>query len=86
MLLWHHMNRTTIMLPFDLKSKALSKAARMGLSLGELIRVSLSAFIERGKSSGDTLLSDKGIYQGSTPGDLSENHDAYLYGAKNDLP
>ena len=78
------MKRTTIMLPGDLKLKAERKAEKMGISLGELIRLSLK--IQVGKKidmvQDDPFLSDNAVFSGKIPDDLSLNHDKYLYGDK----
>lgn len=76
------MNRTTVMLPGDLKLKAKRTAANMGISLGELIRLSLKIEVE-GKADivqDDSFLSDKAVFSEEVPNDLSLNHDRYLYG------
>ena len=76
------MNRTTVMLPGDLKLKAKKTAENMGISLGELIRVSLK--IQIGKKTDtvqdDPFLSDTAVFNGHIPNDISVNHDRYLYG------
>ena len=76
------MDRTTVMLPGDLKLKAKRKAANMGISLGELIRVSLKTQIEEKTDTlqDDPFLSDNSVFSGNVPDDLSLNHDKYLYG------
>lgn len=69
------------MLPLDLKFRALQVARRMGISLGELIRESLSVALKtEKKNSDDPLFSDKAVFRGKVPKDLSERHDDYLYG------
>ncbi len=76
------MNRTTVMLPGDLKLKAKKTAENMGISLGELIRLSLK--IQVGKKTDilqdDPFISDNAVFSGDIPKDLSLNHDRYLYG------
>ncbi|MEQ8222715.1 MAG: CopG family transcriptional regulator [Candidatus Eremiobacterota bacterium] len=77
------MKRTTVMLPEDLKIKAEQKAIQEGISLSELIRISLAGYIKRSvEKSKDSFFSDKEIFYGDVPCDLSENHDIYLYGEK----
>ena len=80
-LLCIYMKRTTIMLPPDLKSEAIRRARNKGMSMGELIRISLEEHIRRpsGGLSEDTLLSDEAVYAGRAPRDLSMDHDEYLY-------
>ena len=41
------MKRTTVMLPEDLKLKAEKRAEKMGISLGELIRLSLETQVRK---------------------------------------
>ena len=76
------MKRTTIMLPPELKGRATRHAQKLGISLGELIRWCLSAFIDRPQelTAEDPLLSDDAVYKGSVPSDLSARHDYYLHG------
>jgi hypothetical protein len=78
------MERTTIMLPHELKIQALKRANIMGISLGQLIRDSLTRSIDTLQDStpiDDPLFSDTATYERQTPADLSLNHDNYLYGA-----
>ncbi len=76
------MNRTTVMLPGDLKLKAKKTAENMGISLGELIRLSLKIQIGKKKDpvQNDPFLSDTAVFNGHNPNDISINHDIYLYG------
>ena len=77
------MKRITIMLPEDLKIRALRKANILGLSLGGFIRESLELSLRSNKSgqlSEDPLFTDDAVYQKETPRDLAVNHDDYLYG------
>ena len=79
------MKRTTIMIPDELKMRAIKYASRMGMSLGGFIRESLERALEHpdGGQSSDTtdpLLADDAVFSGKTPEDLAENHDDYLYG------
>ena len=79
------MKRTTVMLPQDLKMRAVRFANDMGVSLGELIRESLESVLSRSKkkaATDDSLFSDNAVFKGKCPGDLSKNHDYYLYGGK----
>ena len=78
------MKRTTIMLPTELRLRALQHANDLGISLGELIRKSLLSVIHLGRSMSqkDPLFADKAVFRGSAPRDLSKNHDRYLYGDK----
>lgn len=78
------MLRTTIMLPYILKNKALGFASKRGLSLGELIRMSLEQTLLQAKSqqSADPFFDDTNFYSGDIPTDLSAAHDEYLYAAR----
>ena len=77
------MQRTSIMLPNDLKSRAAQYARRQGMSLGLFIRKSLESMLGQdanGASKYDPLFNDRQVYHGNTPNDLARNHDKYLYG------
>jgi len=76
------MQRTTIMLPRNLKMRASRHAGRLGISVGELIRQSLAAMIYRptDRASEDPLFADQAIFSGRAPRDLARHHDQYLYG------
>ena len=74
------MQRTTVMLPAALKDKALRFARKKRVSLGELIRDSLASVLSRSPGDNkDPLFDDKVFFRGNIPGDLSKNHDKYLY-------
>ena len=76
------MERTTIMLPAALKSRAIGWARERGISLGELLRESLERALDhliKERRVLDPLFSDDAVYDGDAPLDLSENHDRYLY-------
>ena len=77
------MKRTTIMLPEDLKIRALTRAKRLGLSLGAFIRDSIErALIPKTDNliDDDPFFSDTVVFEAKTPADLAKNHDEYLYG------
>lgn len=78
------MKRTTIMLPSELKIRALQKANQMGISLAELIRESLETILSDSKEQAinDPLFNDDDIFHDQGPRDLAQNHDRYLYGDK----
>jgi hypothetical protein len=77
------MKRTTIMLPDDLRRRALFRARQKGVSLGELIRDSLDAALPSGTyEAGQDPLFDEVVFDGPAPADLSANHDKYLYDDK----
>jgi metal-responsive CopG/Arc/MetJ family transcriptional regulator len=77
----NNMQRTTIMLPDDLKKMAEREAMRRGASLGEIIRTALKELLQPKKHTNkkDSLFSDSLIYKGPVEKDLSQNHDNYLY-------
>ena len=74
------MKRTTIMLPEDLRRRALFRAKQTGVSLGELIRDSLNSALPDATydAQRDSLFEDV-IFDGPAPADMSTNHDKYLY-------
>jgi hypothetical protein len=74
------MKRTTIMLPEELRRRAIARARQRGVSLGELIRESLDAAMPavRYDAGTDPLFADV-VFDGPAPDDLSTRHDAYLY-------
>ena len=74
------MERSQIMLPTELKAKAKKKAAELGISFGEFIRIALNQFLSKGPDESDPLFDQGLVYDGDSPDDLSSNHDAYLYG------
>ncbi len=77
------MHRTTIMLPEDLKTKAEEFCRKKGLSLGEVVREAVRDLLRKAEEdAGDSFFCDTAIYHEDAPGDLSRNHDEYLYGDK----
>jgi hypothetical protein len=75
------MKRTTIMLPEELRRRAISRAKQKGVSLGELIRDSLdSALPHVSYDIGKDPLFEDVVFDGPAPRDLSRRHDDYLYG------
>ena len=78
------MERTTIMLPADLKDKTMRLARRLGISFGEMVRNTLEQTVSRSEGKrrerkADPLFADTAVFQGKGPKDLSVNHDKYLY-------
>ncbi|RLE27856.1 MAG: hypothetical protein DRJ61_12635 [Acidobacteria bacterium] len=75
------MNRTTIMLPEELKRQAQEQAMAAGISFGELVRRSLTATVSTPppERREDPLFADSGIFLGEAPSDISQEHDQYLY-------
>jgi predicted DNA-binding protein len=77
------MDRTTIMLPPELKTRAANQAKKMRISLGQYIREALKRSLDTEKrleSSDDSLFVDNAVFDGPSPEDLASNHDGYLYG------
>ena len=76
-----YMKRTTIMLPSELKTKALQRANQKGISLSELIRESLEDMLNEPKDHfiDDPLFADDAVFHDQGPEDLAQNHDHYLY-------
>ena len=78
------MTRTTILLPLELKKKTELMAKLKGISMGEYIRFLLDQSLSNQPNSkkNDSFFSDKVVFNGKAPKDLSKNHDDYLYGTK----
>lgn len=75
----HRMQRTTILLPAELKRRAVKRAKERGVSFGELVRKALAAHLRDVSDTEDSLLADLAVFQGKTPRDLAAEHDRYLY-------
>ena len=79
------MDRTTIMLPPELKTRASNQAKKMRISLGQYIREALQKSLDmehRPEVDNDSLFLDNAVFDGTTPEDLSSDHDKYLYGVE----
>ena len=79
------MKRTTIMIPEDLKMRAIGRAKIMEISLGGFIRESLERALQCPYKDGsihdeDPFFADNTVFSGQTPSGLALNHDDYLYG------
>lgn len=76
------MNRTTILLPENLKRKVNLKAKIQKLSLGEYIRKSLESSLKMGFDDlkNDPFINDKNIFIDKVETDISLRHDDYIYG------
>ncbi len=77
------MDRTTIMLPPELKTRAANQAKKMRISLGQYIREALTKSLEmdsRREAGDDSLFLDNAVFNGVVPKDVTANHDRYLYG------
>lgn len=76
------MKRTTVMLPVELKARAVRTARERGISFGELLRRALAAALEMPEAESayaDPVFTDSAVFEGETPADLSSDHDGYLY-------
>ena len=78
------MKRTTVMIPEKLKGRSVRRARELGISLGEFIRRSMEALLEKAQATGedDPFLADGAVFRGPAPRDLSAKHDEYLYGGE----
>ena len=79
------MDRTTIMLPPELKTRAYNQAKKMRISLGQYIREALQKSLDmenRNEVNDDSFFLDNVVFNGTTPEDLASDHDGYLYGDK----
>lgn len=73
--------RTSVMLPADLKARAMRTARERGISFGELLRRSLRAAVEDPATvHDDPVFADDAVFDGPAPTDLAAEHDGYLYG------
>lgn len=66
------------MLPAELKHRAEQAAHAEEISLGELLRTSLEAYLQQ-RHGRDPLFADEAVFHGETPADLAHDHDRYLY-------
>ena len=79
------MHRTTIMLPEDLRQRAVRKAQEMGISLGEFMRNCAEKELKAEKKGKhkrkerDPFFADEEVWTGPAPRDGSINIDKYLY-------
>ena len=73
------------MLPEELRGRAVRSARKRGISLGEMVRESMSAYLEASQRKSpedeDSFLSDCETFKRKTPKDVSAKHDRYLYGS-----
>jgi Arc/MetJ family transcription regulator len=85
------MNRTTIVLPEDVKAQAMKRARAQGISFGELIREALARLLRepggedegrRKRRQAIEAMLRFGRRANPGPKDLSSNLDDYLYGDK----
>jgi hypothetical protein len=76
------MQRLIIMLSPKLKAQVQRRAKERKVSVSDLVRESLEAALEpaeTGRRVSDPLFTDKAVFSGDAPSDLSRNHDRYLY-------
>jgi hypothetical protein len=79
------MERTTIMLPRDLKARTVNQAKKRKMSLGQYVREALRnslEFDDKRRPSDDPFFCDSAVFEGSSPKGLSSDHDDYLYGGE----
>jgi len=82
-----NMVRTQVYLPRDIYERLQKRAAQHGLTLAVQIRTALEDYLERAEAQDEPILrADDPIFEmigmfASKEGDLSVNHDYYLYGA-----
>ena len=76
-----HVHRTTIMLPDELRRRAVLVAREEGISMGELIRRSLLESLREREAPAeeDPLFADGVVFAEEAPSDLAAEHDRYLY-------
>ena len=74
------MKRTTVMLPPELKDRAVRKAREEDISLGALIRRGLREVLDEDEDTVDPLFADRAVYDGPSPSDTAAEHDRHLYG------
>jgi len=72
------MHRTTLLIPEDLKLRAVERAKSDNMSFGEFVRRALEKSLQ--DTDSDPFWNDKAVFRGEVPSDYSENHDDYLYG------
>ena len=77
------MDRTTIMLPPELKTRASNQAKKMKISLGQYIREALKESLDSENRPGvdeDSLFMDNAVFDRAAPKNLASDHDEHLYG------
>jgi predicted DNA-binding protein len=73
--------RTSILLPLELRSRANRQASRLGISFGELVRRALADLLDEVEQDGarDAFFADGAVYSGEIPSGASIHHDEHLY-------
>jgi hypothetical protein len=82
------MNRTTVVLPDNLKAQAMKTAQAKGISFGELVREAIENFLattgedasQRSRRQSVVAMLQFAETAPPGPADLSERFDDYLYG------
>jgi hypothetical protein len=83
-------DRTTLVLPLDLKNRAVARARNEGISFAELVRRALEAELASqpkfaaGRQAGDLFLDHLKTFKDDGPTDWSTRVDELLYGALGD--
>lgn len=73
------MERTSILLPEELRRRAARLAHSKGITVSELIRRLLDKASQNEIVEEEPAFYRRQPWVGSAPSDLSENHDEYLY-------
>jgi hypothetical protein len=83
-------DRTTIVLPPELKRRAVSRARHQGISFGEFVRRAVEKQVAqpavkivkppRKRKTGDPFWDNLVFFDDDGPADLSVRHDDYIYG------
>lgn len=78
------MQRTSLMLPTELKTRAASRARRAGISFGRFVRTSIEEKLNRTSddvvaSGRDPFFAFDAIVVTDGPNDMARNHDAHLH-------
>jgi len=76
------MNRTTVVLPEELKLRAKERARKDGIPFAELVRQAIESRLEAPgfRPQDDPLFGEVPVHDGPVPPSLSEDHDDHLYG------
>jgi hypothetical protein len=80
-------DRTTIVMPPELKARARHCAQREGVSFGEFVRRAVSERIEPAKKHSakkdrDPFLDNRKVFRDNRPADLIDHLDDFLYGKR----
>ena len=77
------MQQTTLMLPPELKNRAMSRARRAQISFGRFVRSAIEEKLKRPagrspESDRDPFFACDAVIEADLPSDLARNHDKYL--------